>query len=507
MSYSVTEKTDQIKNQKEIILNSWRILFDKFFIDEISEHNSEVWLNNLFSAVIYSLEDKIDYSLLDFSLENYWGNKYTDCFNRNVRIENFMGFLDACLAVINNFLDLDDNKGLWFLKNFVCFSFMLSSYDKMIVSLGYNDTIINDLEVFILCLDHSFNIVWMNNNAKLIFPQFIIGEKCTSNLLYTNANNTYCMDNQDKSEGKSNKGDFLEGVCTIETSDNKIIRAFRSRFNGHLFIFGQDISTYSFYKEKIDSMENKIQFLLNSNFSPMLILDSEGKISIYGRPFIELMREHGVFQAEYNGKTLEEIPFFSNNSSVFLAIKNYLKNQKVLEAQIQGIGLDGTKSDFLLKANNIYFSDQKTPAGSLIIIEEVTEMSILEKKSLYYKDICEAIVSMVGGFLLVIDSNYNILFCNDPVTQAIGGKDNLQNIENTVIDYVMKILQENKNKEFLEEIFDMGEEQHLQISIKKIKNNERLIHIEGVNSLLAEFRKNLSEEGRDINIFKEQYKK
>lgn len=475
-----------IEKDKSLIFNTWRYLFNNFFKND-NIYFEEQWFNNLFNAIEYALMDQIDYSLLNFSIEDVWKEEYELFSMEKVRVESFIDFIGACLAVVSPYLNIEENRRIWYLKNFICFSLMLSSHDDVITSLRYKDYIIEDLNIFILFLNCNMEVLWMNEKSVELFPEVVKGRECTVDFINSNLE----------------KNDLFQGFKnSLFNSNAEKIEYIVKRVNGFYLICGQKTTDFSKYEEEIYSLRSKLQFLLNSNSIPMLILDTESRVTVCGKAFSDLMKKYGVFQEKFLNKKLSEVDFFSNNAAVFLAMQNYLDNGKNFESMIRGEG----GIEFQIIVNPIYDASQEAAVGYILTMRDSPDQAYLDKKCSEYYDMCNRLINAMEDFAIVIDKDFNIIFSNKIAKQIINGEDNLGSINHEVTNHLLNILQSDDFIHEKKEICKFEDSLNVEIRVERLRHNNLLINIKGLYFAVAELKENLWEAQRNWDIFEKELK-
>lgn len=476
-------KIKAVLDNRDVILNAWDKFFDEFFPSTVSHSYKSEWISNLFEAVVSALNDGVDYSLLDFSI---YPNDCQSILDESIKVDDFISFFDSCMSVLEERCGVESgNKRLWFLRNFVCFSFMFSSYDKMLDMLKYDQEILTDNGIFVIYIDSSNKICRMNDIAANLFPNLNVGEDITKDIFGDDP--FRCV--------------YFSGKRLLSV-EGRTLRVYKRRLNGYVVIFGQDITRLTLYEQKLESMENKVQFLLNSNSTPMLMLSNDGVITHYSESFADMMKSYGIFPDKYYGKKLGEIEPF-NSSDVFTSMVDILATNFAFEDVVRGRLPDGNCVEFLLRAYNIY-SPNYDSVAIIVMLEEKNELSSLEKKYLHYKDICRSILSIVKGFLVVIDRDYNVVFSNELADTILKNSGNLNNIDNKMINYIREALSDYDGKG---ELLNIDEDRHLQILLKPLGSGYTLVHVEGIDPLLSELRRSVEETEKNISSLRKEYNK
>jgi hypothetical protein len=478
------KSVDILNENKEGIFKSWEYLFDNFFKN--NDYNmifNEQWFNILFKSIIHAVRDEIDYSLLDFSVDDMWAYDFVTA--EQIPIEKFIDFITACLAIIEPYLEIDDNRKIWHLKNYVSYSVMLSSYDGVLSSLRYKKYALEDLGAIIVFLDNDMNVLWKNEKVNDVFPNIKMKEKCEVDFL--NQDIDYYGDKRYSIHGNN-------GECIKYT-----VRS----INGYFLICGQNIDVFGINEEELYSVKSKLQFVLDSYPTPMMILSQDGTILRYGKSFQCLMKKYGIFKNKFLNKKFKDIDLFANNEALFVAMKDYLDNKNNFEATLKCTN----GCEFSLIANSIYDLNHKEIIGYIVVLHDVGNNLYLKKRCNDYEEICKVTLNMLEGFAVVIDNDFNILFSNDLAEQLLKGNDNLRDMNDSLAEYIFKVMKKNNFvKNSKQEVVEFDKTKEIQISIKKIDGENILIQLRGIHFAIAELKENLLEAQKNWDILEDELK-
>jgi len=467
--------------------------------------NINEWAENLFQAIICVNNGNLEYSTLHFGFANL----------HIASVDVVSAIVDNCFNIVDKYVAIDRHRGLWHLRNYVLASFATKECSNLSERLSKRDMLIDGLGVFLLLINDDMDVLWFNNIAKNYFPSLTEASSCYQTSLCR-------CDGPNKEKLNCRDSECQTCLCYVKEASrnilpNKIrisaeVDGKESFFelcgtrlrNDNILVLGYEISDFVRIEDRLSTSENKLNFILENNTTPMMLINSDGEIISSNSELKNFMKNYGFTNNSIDGKLFWELPGVDcvkdNSSQLRQVWEEVVEKHSCFIDFVYYTDVIHIKLTGVLDRNGEFI-------GALATISKDIEIAVLQDLYDNEKVLCATVMDMIEDSVIVVDSQYDIVFSNGSAQTFFSGYVNLKDSNSYLAQKLIEIIDRNHIEGNGGSITDIDDKEYLEVTVSKLPPDKTIVYIKSLYPFLTSLKQQIASREKEMRVFSSEFDK